>query len=181
MVPFSEIAIKAGKYIYHLNIGQPDIKSPDIALDAVRNFSNDVVEYSHSAGFESYRKGLASYYQDLGIDVDYNDLMVTTGGSEALLFALNSCLDVGDEIIIPEPFYANYNGFSISTGVKVRPIVTDIKDGFAISTKYDSKQLRFNTPNIVIAFANSMPVRTKVSSDRWCIFEIRNEKLIKPF
>ena len=131
-MPFAEKAKKAGKKVYHLNIGQPDIKTPELALDAIHNFSNKVVEYSHSAGFESYRKGLASYYQNLAIDVDYNDVMVTTGGSEALLFALNSCLDHGDEIIIPEPFYANYNGFSMSAGVKVKPIATSISDGFAL-------------------------------------------------
>ena len=132
LVPFAEKAKKAGKKVYHLNIGQPDIKTPELALNAIHNFSNKVVEYSHSAGFESYRKGLASYYQNLAIDVDYNDVMVTTGGSEALLFALNSCLDPGDEIIIPEPFYANYNGFSTSAGVKVKPIATSINDGFAL-------------------------------------------------
>lgn len=132
LVPFAEQAKKQGKKVYHLNIGQPDIKSPVVALEAIHNFSNKVVEYSHSAGFESYRKGLANYYQNIGIDVDYTDLMVTTGGSEALLFALNSCLDVGDEIIIPEPFYANYNGFSISAGVVVKPITTSINDGFAL-------------------------------------------------
>ena len=132
LVPFAEIAKKKGKKIYNLNIGQPDIKSPEVALHAIHNFSNKVVEYSHSAGFESYRKGLTSYYQDIGIDIDHTDLMVTTGGSEALLFALNSCLDTGDEVIIPEPFYANYNGFSTSAGVKVKPIATSIHDGFAL-------------------------------------------------
>jgi aspartate aminotransferase len=132
LVPFAENAKKLGKKVYHLNIGQPDIKTPKIALEAINNFSDNVVEYSHSAGIESYRKGLASYYRELGINLDYNDLMVTTGGSEALLFALNSCLDSGDEIIIPEPFYANYNGFSISSGVKVKPIATSINDGFAL-------------------------------------------------
>ena len=132
LVPFAEKAKKAGKKVYHLNIGQPDINTPVVALEAIHNFSNKVIEYSHSAGFESYRKGLANYYQNIGIDVEYTDLMVTTGGSEALLFALNSCLDVGDEIIIPEPFYANYNGFSISAGVTVKPITTKINDGFAL-------------------------------------------------
>lgn len=132
LVPFSEGAKKKGKTVFHLNIGQPDIESPKLALDAIHNFNQKVVEYSHSAGFESYRKGLATYYQKLGIDIDYNDVMVTTGGSEALLFGLNSCLDNGDEIIIPEPFYANYNGFSISAGVKVKPITTSINNGFAL-------------------------------------------------
>ena len=132
LVPFAENAKRKGKKVYHLNIGQPDIQTPSVALEAIKNFDNNVVEYSHSAGFESYRKGLASYYQSLDIDVSYNDLMVTTGGSEALLFALNSCLDAGDEIIIPEPFYANYNGFSISAGITVKPISTSISNGFAL-------------------------------------------------
>ena len=145
LVPFAEIAIKAGKKIYHLNIGQPDIKTPEVALEAIHNFPNKVVEYSHSAGFESYRKGLANYYQNLGISVDQNDIIVTTGGSEALLFALNSCLDSGNEIIIPEPFYANYNGFSTSAGVKVKPIATSIHDGFALPAIEEFEKLI--TPN----------------------------------
>ena len=132
LVPFAEKAKKEGKKVYHLNIGQPDIETPQLALDAVKNFSSQVVEYSHSAGFESYRKGLASYYQSLGMDVKFDELMVTTGGSEALLFALNSCLDSGDEVIIPEPFYANYNGFSTSAGINVKPISTSINNGFAL-------------------------------------------------
>ena len=141
LVSFAEIAKKNGKKVYHLNIGQPDIKTPEVSLDAINNFSDTVVEYSHSAGFESYRKGLSLYYKNLGIDVDYTDLMVTTGGSEALLFALNSCLDADDEIIIPEPFYANYNGFSVSAGVKVKPISTSINDGFALPSIEDFEKL----------------------------------------
>jgi len=132
LVPFAEAAKKKGKKVYHLNIGQPDIKTPELALEAIHNFSDKVVEYSHSAGFESYRNGLSGYYQNLGIDVNKNDIIVTTGGSEALLFALNSCLDSGDEIIIPEPFYANYNGFATSSGVTVKPIITLIDDGFSL-------------------------------------------------
>ena len=132
LVPYAEKAKKEGKKVYHLNIGQPDIETPQVALDAVKNFSSQVVEYSHSAGFESYRKGLASYYQSLDMDVKFDELMVTTGGSEALLFALNSCLDSGDEVIIPEPFYANYNGFSTSAGITVKPISTSINNGFAL-------------------------------------------------
>ena len=132
LVPFAEEAKKQGKSVFHLNIGQPDIKTPEVALNAILNFEDKVVEYSHSAGFESYRKGLAKYYQNVGLDIDHTDLMVTTGGSEALLFVLNTCLDAGDEIIIPEPFYANYNGFAISSGVTVKPIATDINDGFAL-------------------------------------------------
>jgi aspartate aminotransferase len=151
LVPFAEKAKKAGKKVFHLNIGQPDIKTPKVALEAINNFSDNVVEYSHSAGFESYRKGLASYYQDLAIDVHHNNIMVTTGGSEALLFALSSCLDTGDEVIIPEPFYANYNGFSISAGVKVRPIATSINDGFALPAIEEfEKLITSNTKAILI-------------------------------
>ena len=145
LVPFAEKAKKAGKKVYHLNIGQPDIKSPELALEAIHNFSDKVVEYSHSAGFESYRKGLANYYQNLGIEINHDDIIVTTGGSEALLFALNTCLDNGDEIIIPEPFYANYNGFSTSAGVKVKPIATSIHDGFALPKIQEFEKLI--TPN----------------------------------
>ena len=145
LVPFSEKAKKEGKKVYHLNIGQPDIKTPELALEAIHNFSDKVVEYSHSAGFESYRKGLAKYYQNLGIAINHDDIIVTTGGSEALLFALNTCLDVGDEIIIPEPFYANYNGFSTSAGVKVKPIATSIYDGFALPKIQEFEKLI--TPN----------------------------------
>ena len=145
LVPFAEKAKKKGKKVYHLNIGQPDIRTPEVALEAVHNFSDKVVEYSHSAGFESYRIGLAKYYQNLGIDIAHEDLMVTTGGSEALLFALNSCLDSGDEIVIPEPFYANYNGFSISSGVTVKPITTSINDGFTLPLIEEFEKLI--TPN----------------------------------
>jgi len=141
LVPFAENAKKSGKKVYHLNIGQPDIHTPKIALDAISSFSNSVVEYSHSAGFESYRKGLSKYYQNIDINVSHSDLLITTGGSEALLFALNSCLDDGDEIIIPEPFYANYNGFSISSGVKVVPIATKIVDGFALPSIQEFEKL----------------------------------------
>ena len=141
LVPFAEKAKRNGKTVFHLNIGQPDIETPKVALEAVKDFSGKVVEYSHSAGFESYRKGLASYYQSLGISVNFDDLMVTTGGSEALLFALNSCLDAGDEVIIPEPFYANYNGFSTSSGITVKPISTSIENGFALPPIDDFEKL----------------------------------------
>ena len=132
LVPFAEKAKKKGTKVFHLNIGQPDIKSPEISLNAINNFSDKVVEYSHSAGFETYRKGLAKYYQKLGIDIDFKNIMITTGGSEALIFALNSCFDEGDEVIIPEPFYANYNGFSNFSGVKVKPVTTTINNGFSL-------------------------------------------------
>jgi len=141
LVPYAEIAKKRGKKVYHLNIGQPDIKTPQVALDAIRGYSDKVVKYSHSAGFESYRKGLSSYYQNLGIDINYNNLIITTGGSEALLFGLNSCLDADDEIIVPEPFYANYNGFSISAGVNIKPIPTSIDNGFALPSIADFEKL----------------------------------------
>ena len=141
LVPFAEKAKRDGKKVYHLNIGQPDIETPKVALDAIKSFSSKVVEYSHSAGFESYRKGLAKYYQSLDMNVGHDELMVTTGGSEALLFSLNSCLDSGDEVIIPEPFYANYNGFSTSAGINVKSIPTSIKDSFALPPIEDFEKL----------------------------------------
>ena len=150
LVPFAEKAKKKGKKVFHLNIGQPDIQTPKVALDAISNFSKKVVEYSHSAGFESYRLGLSKYYQNIGIDVDHNDLMVTTGGSEALLFGLNSCLDQGDEIIIPEPFYANYNGFSKSSGVVVKPITTKIENSFALPDIKEFEKLITNKTKAIL-------------------------------
>ena len=151
LVPFAEQAKREGKKVFHLNIGQPDIETPQVALDAVKDFGSNVVEYSHSAGFESYRRGLSSYYKSLGIDVNYDELMVTTGGSEALLFALNSCLDSGDEVIIPEPFYANYNGFSISAGITVKPIPTSIDNGFSLPPIEEfEKLITSNTKAILI-------------------------------
>ena len=150
LVPYAEQAKKDGKKVYHLNIGQPDIETPQVALDAVKNFSKQVVEYSHSAGFESYRKGLASYYKSLDINISYEELMITTGGSEALLFALNSCLDTGDEVIIPEPFYANYNGFSASAGIKVKPISTSINNGFALPPIEEFEKLITNKTKAIL-------------------------------
>jgi aspartate aminotransferase len=132
LVPYADKAKKEGKTIYHLNIGQPDIETPEIMLNAIRNFSMKVVEYSHSAGIESYRKKLAQYYNSFGINVDYSELMITTGGSEAIEIAMMSCLNPGDEIIIPEPFYANYNGFSCQADVVVKPIRSYIETGFAL-------------------------------------------------
>lgn len=132
LVPFAENAKKKGIKVYHLNIGQPDIPTPDVALEAIRNFDIKVIEYSHSAGNETYRRKLASYYQKLGINVDCNEIIITTGGSEAISFAMKVCLNPGDEIIIPEPFYTNYNGFAIDANVKVVPITSNIKDGFAL-------------------------------------------------
>lgn len=132
LVPYSEIAKKKGHKVYHLNIGQPDIKTPDVALNAVKNADITVLEYSHSAGFESYRNKLSQYYQTHGLPINTADIIITTGGSEALLFAMGSTMDQDDEIIIPEPFYANYNGFSTSSGVKVVPVISTIDEGFAL-------------------------------------------------
>lgn len=132
LVPYAEKAKKEGKKIYHLNIGQPDIETPDTMMNAIRNFSPKVVEYSHSAGMESYRRKLAGYYQGFSINVDHNEIIVTNGGSEAIEIALMTCLNEGDEIIIPEPFYANYNGFSCQAGITVKPIRSYIETGFAL-------------------------------------------------
>jgi aspartate aminotransferase len=132
LVPFSDEAKKRGTKVYHLNIGQPDIETPVNVMNKIRNIDLKVLEYSHSAGMISYRQKLVEYYKKVGIEVTPEEMIVTTGGSEAILFALNSCLDAGDEIIIPEPFYANYNGFSVTSGVVVKPIDSVIENGFAL-------------------------------------------------
>lgn len=132
LVPYAEMAKKKGIQVYHLNIGQPDIETPKMVLDAVRNSNFTVLEYSHSAGNESYRKKLVEYYQFVGIQVSYDQIIITTGGSEAIQFGFLACLDEGDEVIIPEPFYANYNGFAVAAGVKVVPITSHINNGFAL-------------------------------------------------
>ncbi len=132
LVPYAEAAKKKGITVYHLNIGQPDIETPKEALDAVRNYDLKVLEYSHSAGNESYRKKLVEYYKRNAIEVAANDIIITTGGSEAILFGLMACMDAGDEVIIPEPFYANYNGFAIQADVRVVPIGSSIETGFAL-------------------------------------------------
>lgn len=132
LVPYAEIAKKKGHKVYHLNIGQPDIKTPEVALEAVKKADISVLEYSHSAGFESYRTKLSQYYKNHGLPIDTQDIIITTGGSEALLFAMGSTMDAGDEIIIPEPFYANYNGFSTASGVNVVPVISGIETGFAL-------------------------------------------------
>jgi aspartate aminotransferase len=132
LVPFAEEAKRRGIKVYHLNIGQPDIPTPQVALDAIRNLDLKVIEYSHSAGNESYRRKLAGYYRSIGINVDHTQLLVTTGGSEAILFALMTCLNPGDEVITPEPFYANYNGFATTAGVKIVPVTSYIDHDFAL-------------------------------------------------
>jgi aspartate aminotransferase len=132
LVPFAEDAKARGVKVYHLNIGQPDIETPKEAMQAVKNFDHEVVEYSHSAGILSYREKLCEYYASVNIHISPDDIIVGTGASEAILFAMQSTMDEGDEIIIPEPFYANYNGFAVNAGVKVTPIPSYIEDGFAL-------------------------------------------------
>ena len=132
LVPFAEEAKKRGIKVHHLNIGQPDIETPPSVLDAVRHADIKVLAYSHSAGNESYRKKLVGYYEKVGITLDAGEIIITTGGSEAIVFGMMACLDEGDEIIIPEPFYANYNGFAVMAGVKIVPITSQIENGFAL-------------------------------------------------
>jgi len=132
LVPYAEDAKKRGIKVFHLNIGQPDIKTPKVALDAVKNNTIEVLEYSRSEGSDTYRKKLCGYYAKNNINVKANDIIVTTGGSEALLITINSITDPGNEIIIPEPFYANYNGFSTACSAKIIPVVSSIDNGFAL-------------------------------------------------
>ncbi|MBK8612125.1 MAG: pyridoxal phosphate-dependent aminotransferase [Flavobacteriales bacterium] len=141
LVPFAEAAKKRGTKVLHLNIGQPDIPTPHVALDAIRHMDLKVVEYSHSAGNESYRKGLAAYYGKHDITITHEDVLITTGGSEALLFGMMACFDPGDEIIIPEPFYANYNSFAMSAGITVVPVRSGIDTGFALPPIGEFKKL----------------------------------------
>lgn len=141
LVPYAEEAKRKGIKVYHLNIGQPDIPTPKIALDAVRNIRETVIAYGHSAGNETYRRKLAVKYQKLGIEIDYTQILITTGGSEAILFALMSTLNPDEEIIMPEPFYANYYGFSISSGAKVVPVISRIENGFALPPVADFEKL----------------------------------------
>ncbi len=156
LVPFAEAAKKRGVKVYHLNIGQPDIPTPQIALDAVRNCTDKVIEYSHSAGNESYRKGLAKYYKSIGVEIDHTQMLITTGGSEAITIALMTCLDPGDEVIIPEPFYANYNGFATQAGIVVKPITSSISNDFALPAISEfEKLITPKTKGIVICNPNN--------------------------
>ena len=132
LVPYAEKAKQKGVRVYYLNIGQPDIQTPDVALDAMKNLDRKVIEYSHSAGYESYRRALAKYYESVGIKVSHDEILITNGGSEALIFGFMTCFNPGDEVIIPEPFYANYNGFAVTAGIKVVPVTSRIEDGFAL-------------------------------------------------
>ncbi|MCX7550754.1 pyridoxal phosphate-dependent aminotransferase [Xanthomarina sp. F2636L] len=132
LVPYAEMAYKQGKTVYHLNIGQPDIKTPEIALDAVKVHSLEILAYTRSEGSDEYRTKIANYYSKHDIHLTKSDIIVTTGGSEALMFAFGSVMDTDDEVIIPEPFYANYNGFSTASGVNIVPVISKIEDNFAL-------------------------------------------------
>lgn len=151
LVPFADAAKKRGTKIYHLNIGQPDIETPEVMLNAIKNADIKVLEYSHSAGIESYRKKLAGYYGSFNINITENDIIITTGGSEAIEIAMMTCFNPGDEIIIPEPFYANYNGFSCAADVKVLPVKSTIETGFALPPISEfEKHITKNTKGIMI-------------------------------
>lgn len=156
LVPFAEAAKKRGVKVFHLNIGQPDIETPDVALSAVKNFKNKVVEYSHSAGNATLRQSLVKYYKSVGIDVNAEQIIVGAGASEALLFTFQSIMDPDDEVIIPEPFYANYNGFAINAGIKVRPIFSSIETGFALPPIEDfEKNITKKTKAILVCNPNN--------------------------
>ena len=156
LVPYAEAAKKKGIRVYHLNIGQPDIETPPAILDAVRNADIKVLEYSHSAGNESYRRKLVEYYKSVGIDVTHEQILITTGGSEAIMFGFFTCLNPGDEVIIPEPFYANYNGFACAAGVHVLPITSRIETGFALPPIADFENvIGSKTKAIIICSPNN--------------------------
>ncbi len=156
LVPYSEEAKRKGRKVYHLNIGQPDIPTPEVALEALRNINLKVIEYSHSAGNESYRRKLAAYYQKIGINIDHTEMLITTGGSEAILFAFMSCVNPGDEVITPEPFYANYNGFATTAGIKIVPVTSYIKEDFALPPIEDiEKKITPGTKGIIICNPNN--------------------------
>lgn len=151
LVPFAEKAEQAGKRVIYLNIGQPDIKTPEIAMEALTILDRKTIEYSHSAGYAQYRERLATYYGTCGIDIDSSEIIVTTGGSEAIIFGFLSCFNPGDEVIIPEPFYANYNGFAQMAGIKIVPVTAKIEDGFALPPVEDFEALiNSKTKGIVI-------------------------------
>ncbi|HVE62082.1 MAG TPA: pyridoxal phosphate-dependent aminotransferase, partial [Chitinophagaceae bacterium] len=156
LVPYAEAAKRKGIHVYHLNIGQPDVETPPAILNAVRHADIKVLEYSHSAGNESYRRKLVQYYKKVGVNVSYDEIIVTTGGSEAILFGFLSCLNPGDEVIIPEPYYANYNGFAVTAGVKVVPVTSYIKNGFALPPISDfEKKITEKTKAVIICSPNN--------------------------
>lgn len=156
LVPYAEEAKLKGRKVFHLNIGQPDILTPEVAREAVKNMTDKVIEYSHSAGNESYRRKLAAFYQGIGIQVDHTEMLITTGGSEAITFALMSTVNPDEEVIVPEPFYANYNGFSVASGVKVVPITSNIESGFSLPPIEEfEKVITPKTRGIVICNPNN--------------------------
>ena len=156
LVPFAEAAKRKGTRVYHLNIGQPDIETPPAIMDAVRKTNMKVLEYTHSAGNETYRRKLVQYYKKVGIDISYEQIMITTGGSEAIMFGFFTCLNPGDEVIIPEPFYANYNGFACAAGVSVVPITSYIENGFALPPIEDfEKVISAKTKAVIICNPNN--------------------------
>lgn len=157
LVPFAEAAKKKGVKVYHLNIGQPDIETPPEIIDAVRGADIRVLEYSHSAGNESYRRKLVEYYNKVGIDINYDQIIITTGGSEAIMFGFFTCLNPGDEVIIPEPFYANYNGFACAAGVNVVPISSNIENGFALPPIRDFEKVITNKTKAIIICSPNNP------------------------
>ncbi len=156
LVPYAEAAKQKGIKVYHLNIGQPDIETPKEFIDAIKNTDIHVLEYSHSAGNETYRRKLSAFYKTMGIEADHNQVMITTGGSEALIFAMLACFNPDDEVIIPEPFYANYNGFAQMAGVKVVPITATIENGFALPPIAEfEKRITPKTKGIIICNPNN--------------------------
>ncbi len=156
LVPYAEAAKQKGIHVFHLNIGQPDIETPQIMLDAVRNTTIKVLEYSHSAGNETYRKKLVQYYKQAGINVSKDEILVTTGGSEAIMFSFFICMNPGDEVIIPEPYYANYNSFAVAAGIKVVPVTSYIETGFALPPISDfEKVITDKTKAIIISNPNN--------------------------
>ena len=156
LVPFADAAKARGIKVFHLNIGQPDIKTPEVALNAIKNYDEPVIAYSHSAGNLSYRKKLTHYYSKHGIDVEADDIIITTGASEALLFTMQSIMNPGDEIIIPEPFYANYAGFAVNAGINIIPIPSDIRSGFALPPVQEfEKKINSRTKAIMVCNPNN--------------------------
>lgn len=156
LVPLADKAKERGVKVYHLNIGQPDLKTPKVALEAIKNIDRDILEYSPSDGYKSLRVKLAEYYHRFNINVDYKDIIVTTGGSEAVNFAFMACLDPGDEIIVPEPAYANYTAFAISCGAIIKPVLSTIEDGFALpSIEKFEEQITPRTKGILICNPNN--------------------------
>ncbi len=176
LVPYADAAKARGTHVYHLNIGQPDIKTPEQVINKMRNLDREVIEYSHSAGYPSYRKKLTNYYNNLGLNITEDNIMVTTGGSEALLFLMQVCLNQGDEVIIPEPFYANYNGFATSSGVNVVPVTATIDVNFALPPIEDFEKLITENTKAIIICNPANPTGYVYSQEE---FEVLKKLVIK--